>query len=131
MSLREGPGNLSLHQWYQPLKAVTELDGAGRLVDFPRADDEPLPPLATVLGIKAAANGTVYILDNGIRGKVTPKVVVYRGRLVRTIPLPLGVTDTNSFVSNVAIDTRRDRLYISDLAGGTNAPLIVVSVADG
>lgn len=144
VSLAIGPGNLtilpdgrrivSLHQWYQPPKPVMELDAAGRLVDFPRAGDQPLPVLATVLGIKADANGVLYILDNGIQSKVTPKVVVYdapRGRLVRTIPLPLGVTDTNSFINDVAVDTRRDRLYISDPAGGTNAALIVVGLADG
>lgn len=144
VSLAQGPGNLtvlpdgrrilSLHQWYQPPKPVMELNAAGQLVDFPRAGDQPLPTLATVLGIKSDANGVVYILDNGIQGKVTPKVVVYnaaRGQLVKTIPLPLGVTDTNSFINDVAIDTRRDRLYISDPAGGTNAALVVVSVADG
>lgn len=143
-SLAYGPGNLtilpdgrrvlSLHQWYQPPKPVIELTAAGQLVDFPRAGDQPLPPLATVLGIKSDANGVVYILDNGLQGKVTPKVVVYdaaRGRLVRTIPLPLGVTDTNSFVNDVAIDARRGRLYLSDPAGGANAALIVVNTADG
>jgi sugar lactone lactonase YvrE len=144
VSLAIGPGNLtilpdgrrvlSLHQWFLPPKPVMELDAQGRLVDFPRPGDQPLPVLATVLGIKSDTAGTLYILDNGIQGKVTPKVVVYdapRGRLVRTIPLPVGVTDTNSFINDVAIDARRGRLYLSDPAGGINAALIVVNLADG
>jgi sugar lactone lactonase YvrE len=132
--LPDGRRVLSLHQWFRPPKPVMELDAQGRLVDFPRASDQPLPPLAAVLGIKSDTAGTLYILDNGLQGKVTPKVVVYdapRGRLVRTIPLPLGVTDTNSFINDVAVDAGRQRLYIADPAGGANAALIVVNLADG
>ena len=78
----------SLHQNYAPPRPLIEVDGQGNELAFPRPGQEPLPALVAVLGVRSDTAGVLWILDNGNRGKVTPKIVAYdtrNGRVARTI----------------------------------------------
>ena len=145
--LDSGPGNvtatengriiMSLHQFYKPKFSVVEYDYNG-LVPFPNkelADVDSKAPLKldSVLGIRSA-NGIVWMLDNGMRSGVTPKLVGWdtkANKLHQVIMLPSPITPKDAFVNDFAIDTRHNQIFISDPAGGTNAGLIVVNLNSG
>jgi sugar lactone lactonase YvrE len=76
----------------------------------------------------------VWLLDNGRRGGVTPKLVAWDTRndsLARIIHLPAPVTPDDAFVNDLAIDEKHGAIYIADPAGGGNAALIVVDLTTG
>lgn len=147
--LNQGPGNvtvtetgrviLSQHQFYEPAYSVVELKGNDVVVPFPnaalndRTGSQDLK-LDSVLGIRAAPDGIVWMLDNGMRSGVTPKLVAWdtkTDRLHRVIYLPSPVTPKNQFVNDFAVDLVHKRIFISDPAGGSNAALIVVDMDTG
>lgn len=146
--LDTGPGNvtvtdnrrivMSLHQFYQPQYAVVEYKD-GQLIPFPNrewsaADSPAAVKLDSVLGIRSDASGVVWMLDNGMRNGVTPKLVGWNTRsnkLQRLIYLPAPITPKDAFVNDFAVDNKRNHVFISDPAGGNNAALIVVNLYTG
>jgi sugar lactone lactonase YvrE len=146
--LTEGPGNLtvtpdgdvivSLHQFFETPLRVARVRPDGRLEAFPNSEWNT-PGLAgrysfdAVLGIQCDQRGVVWMLDNGLRGKTTPKLVGWdlgENRLFRLIPLPAPITRPGSFVNDLAVDRAHDRVYIADPAGPQSA-LIVVDINTG
>jgi len=145
--LDSGPGNvtvtdnariiMSLHQFYQPLYTVVEYKDKA-LVPFPNkelagVDSKAALKLDSVLGIRSA-NGIVWMLDNGMRSGVTPKLVGWDSKadkLHQVIMLPPTVAPKDAFVNDFTVDTRHNHIFISDPAGGANAGLIVVNLNTG
>ncbi len=145
--LDSGPGNvtitedsriiMSLHQFYQPKYTVVEYKN-NVLTPFPNkeladVDSKAAMKLDSVLGIRSA-NGVVWMLDNGMRSGITPKLVgwdIKADKLHQIIMLPPPVAPKDAFVNDFAVDTRHDHIFISDPAGGANAGLIVVNLNTG
>lgn len=146
-NLDNGPGNvtvtdggriiMSLHQFYRPKFTVVEYKG-NTLVPFPNremvdVDSKAAMKLDSVLGIRSA-NGIVWMLDNGMRSGVTPKLVgwdIKADKLHQVILLPYPIAPKDAFVNDFAVDTRHNLIVISDPAGGANAGLIVVNLSTG
>jgi sugar lactone lactonase YvrE len=146
--LDTGPGNvtatasgriiMSQHQFYQPQYSVVEYKGQ-TLVPFPNrewsaTDSTAEVKLDSVLGIRSDPNGIVWMLDNGMRGGVTPKLVGWNtkiDKLQRLIYLPTPAAPKDAFVNDFALDTAHNHAFISDPAGGSNAGLIVVNLYTG
>ena len=146
-NLDTGPGNvtvtdngriiMSMHQFYLPKYTVLEYKNKA-LAPFPNkelADTDSISKLKldSVLGIRSA-NGIVWMLDNGMRSGVTPKLVGWNTKtdqLHQLIYLPAPVTPKDAFVNDFAVDTRRNHIFISDPAGGADAALIVVNLSTG
>jgi hypothetical protein len=146
--LQTGPGNvtatvnrrviMSLHQFYKPDYSVVEYKDHS-LQPFPNrewsAADSTAPiKLDSVLGIRSDNNGVVWMLDNGMRSGVTPKLVGWNtntNKLQRLIYLPAPIAPKDSFVNDFALDTTHAHAFISDPAGGNNAALIVVDLLTG
>ena len=146
-NLDSGPGNvtvtdngriiMSLHQFYQPKYTVVEYNG-NTLLPFPNkdladVDSKAALKLDSVLGIRSA-NGIIWMLDNGMRSGVTPKLVgwdIKANKLHRVIMLPTPVAPKDAFVNDFAVDTRHNHIFISDPAGGANAGLIIVNLNSG
>lgn len=145
--LDSGPGNvtatddgriiMSLHQFYQPKYTVVEYKD-NVLTPFPNrelvdVDSKAAMKLDSVLGIRSA-NGIVWMLDNGMRSGVTPKLVgwnIKSDKLHQVIMLPSSIAPKDAFVNDFAIDARHSHIFISDPAGGANAGLIVVNLNTG
>jgi sugar lactone lactonase YvrE len=145
--LDSGPGNvtvtdggriiLSLHQFYQPKFTVVEYKD-NVLTPFPNKELADVNSKAdikldSVLGIRSA-NGIVWMLDNGMRSGVTPKLVgwdIKADKLHQVIMLPLPIAPKDAFVNDFAVDTKHNHIFISDPAGGANAGLIVVNLNTG
>lgn len=147
--LDEAPGNLtvaengrifmSLHQFYEPKYSVVELLPNGSLTPFPNQELNDRTSrsglkLDSVLGIRADSNGIVWMLDNGLRSGVTPKLVGWdttTNTLFRCFRLPAPITPKDAFVNDFALDVKHNHAFISDPAGGGNAALIVVDLETG
>ena len=147
-NLDNGPGNvtvtadgriiMSLHPFYLPKYTVVEYKNKV-LTPFPNkalADSASTSTLKldSVLGIRSDANGIVWMLDNGLRSGVTPKLVGWNTKtdqLHQLIYLPEPVTPKDAFVNDFAVDSRRHYIFISDPAGGANAAIIVVNLSTG
>ncbi|MGL5083155.1 MAG: L-dopachrome tautomerase-related protein [Microcoleaceae cyanobacterium] len=144
--LSQGPGNItitpdgrifiSLHQFYATTDRVVELKPDGQLTPFPniawtRGRNTDGTGLDTVLGIQSDGNDIVWMLDNGMRGQVTPQLVGWNtrtNRLERMIPLPSPVTAKNSFLNDLAVDPTHQTIYIADTTQGGVPALIVVDL---
>lgn len=147
-NLDTGPGNvtvmdngriiMSMHQFYLPKYAVMEYKN-NTLSPFPNkalADRDSISNLKldSVLGIRSDADGIVWMLDNGMRSGVIPKLVGWdtnSNKLHRVIYLPSPVTPKDAFVNDFAVDSRHNHIFISDPAGGANAALIDVNLGTG
>ncbi|WP_245291600.1 major royal jelly family protein [Methylosinus sp. R-45379] len=148
-SLQQGPGNvtatpagkivMSQHQFYEPSASVVEWRADGTIKPFPsealndRSRRSGLS-LDSVLGIRTDADGVVWMLDNGMRSGVTPKLVGWdtrQDKLHRVIYFPEPIAPKNAFVNDFTVDRRHNRIFIADPAGGVNAAIIVVDLATG
>lgn len=147
-SLESAPGNvtvtadgrilMSLHQFYSPSYTVVEYKNQ-TLQAFPNRelsafDSKASLKLDSVLGMRSDSSGVVWMLDNGMRSGVTPKLVGWNTRtdkLHRLIYLPEPIAPKNAFVNDFALDLSRNHAFISDPAGGNNAALIVVNLETG
>lgn len=146
--LAQGPGNvtvtangrivMSQHQFYEPPFSVVELGRDGATAPFPNAETNSRErpggvSLDSVLGLRSD-NGVVWLLDNGMRSGVTPKLVAWdttTNRLSRVIYLPPPIAPKDAFVNDFTIDARHKKIFIADPAGGQNAALIVVDMETG
>jgi sugar lactone lactonase YvrE len=146
--LAQGPGNLtvtpdgrilvSLHQFFETDMRVAEVMPDGELVPFPSESwavgFQSRLALSTVLGIQSDPEGVVWMLDNGMRDGMTPRLVGWdtrSDRLERLITLAQPATAPNSFVNDLAVDRTHHAVYIADPAGSNNAALIVVDLKTG
>jgi sugar lactone lactonase YvrE len=130
---------MSQHPFYAPEYSVVEYKGNDRVIPFPnqamntRSANSGLT-LDSVLGIRTDPDEIVWMLDNGIRSGVTPKLVAWDTRndqLHRVIYLPPPIAPRNSFVNDFAVDKTHNRIFISDPAGGSNAAIIVIDLKTG
>jgi len=147
--LLDAPGNvtvtasgriiMSQHQFYEPRYSVVERESDGSLSPFPNKelnnrDRHSDLELDSVLGIRSDTNGVVWMLDNGMRSGVTPKLVGWdtkANKLHRVIYLPVTIAPKDAFVNDFAIDNKHNRIFIVDPAGGANAAFIVVDMETG
>lgn len=135
----EGRILISLHQHFSPELRVAEVHSGGRLTPFPNpAWNDPDRPdaerLDSVLGIQFDTEGIVWMLDNGMRSGVTPKLVgwnVSEDRLEQVIKLPEPVTRPDSFLNDLAVDRDHHHIYIADPTRGDRPAIIVVDLATG
>lgn len=127
--LQERPGNPAITPdgrilfSQQPLDThefkVVELRKDGAVVPFPNAE-WARDRFTGVIGIKAAADGRVWILDMGGEGR-EPRLVAWdtkANKLSREITIPEAVRRPNSFLQDFVIDERRGVITIADMTAG-------------
>ena len=127
---------ISLHQFYETPNRVVEVSKDGKLTPFPNAEwargrNKQGVGLDSVLGIQSDPNGVVWMLDNGMRGRLTPQLVGWNTRtnkLEQVISLPSPVTTPNSFLNDLAVDITNKVVYITDTER-TKPALIVVDLS--
>ena len=131
---------LSMHQFHGSEYRAMELLPDGTTVPFPTEEWARAPKagspigLNRVLGIEATTDGTVWILDNPADAQGAGKLVgwsVRNSQLLRVHYLPRPVIAKEAFLNDLAIDEKRQRIYITDTASGPDAALIVVDSQTG
>ncbi len=129
---------VSLHQHFQPEPRVAEIIGTDKIRPFPNEEwndpDQSDPErLDTVLGVQFDTKGVVWMLDNGMRSGITPKLVGWHldeDRLYQVIEIPEPVSHPRSFFNDLAVDRESDHIFIADPMGDRSA-LVVVDVSSG
>lgn len=150
--ISQGPGNItltpegkiiiSMHQFYSPSMSVAIIQADSSLKAFPNAMAEKGADrqgyqgilLDSVLGIQSDSKGIVWMLDNGINSSSIPKLVAWdsrNGQLHKVIHLPSPASIEGSFLNDLAIDEKHQKIYLADPATGSNAAIIVVDIASG
>lgn len=123
----------------QPQNRAVEMDKTGASKPFPtpslaQARPGEALPLDAVEGLQAMKDGIVWILDNGRRSEVPPKVVAWdheKGRLHRVIHLVPPAVNPASFLDDLVVDPEAPFLYVCDPANGAEAALVVVDLSSG
>ncbi|MGK0184624.1 MAG: sugar lactone lactonase YvrE [Verrucomicrobiales bacterium] len=132
---------LSLHQYYRPVHRVVKIQaGTAKAIPFPNdpisrgAEGEEIR-LDAVQGIQCDKKSVVWMLDNGRRSEVAPRIVAWNDKknaLHKFIQLPEECLRADSFVNDLVLNPEDPTtLYITDPAGGDNAAIIVVNVETG
>lgn len=144
-----GPGDMavlpggeyivSCHQFFHPQHRVLKLERGGAWVPFPNlsmntpGSGNPAA-LDSVLGLAADSRGIVWMLDNGRRSDVPPKLVAWdtrRDELHRVIAIGPHALASTSFLRNLVLDPSLPYLYISDPADGAQSAIVVVNIETG
>ncbi|MBW4534971.1 MAG: hypothetical protein KME09_13630 [Pleurocapsa minor HA4230-MV1] len=135
----EGRIMMSQHQFYGAPLRVVELLADNSLVPFPNQAWSSKPEqkgigLNTVLGLRADANGVVWMLDNSEGVGQPGKIVGWdteNDELYQVIYLPQPIIAENSFLNDLAVDLDNNAIYLTDTASGDNSALIVVDLNTG
>jgi sugar lactone lactonase YvrE len=140
-TLDQGPGNIAVtpdgrvivsqHQFYNPSLRVVEVLGDGSTRPFPNEEwaGPPGPDgigMQAVLGIRAAPDGVVWMLDNGSK---PPRLIAWdtqADQLSRIVPIPPPASVDGSFLNDFAYDARNGAIYIADIGRGPEGGAIVV-----
>jgi len=130
---------VSLHQYFRPLDRVVEINRKGEVRPFPtdaisRGEAGAAVVLDSVQGLECDSDGVVWMLDNGRRGEVTPKLVGWNteeNELERVYHLPAPATTPTSFLADLAVDPEEPFIYATDPASGRDAALLVLDRRSG
>ena len=151
LELRLTPGNvavtpsgrlfISLHPFGDPEIRVAEVLRNGGLRAYPTDDwshavDANGIGIQSIIGLKSDPNGVLWLLDAGnlaAPNGTPPKLIAWdtKGeRLQRVLHLPPPISGPKSFFQDLAIDTKRDAIYIADCGIGAGfddaAPALIV-----
>lgn len=135
----DGNWILSISQSEKPKTRVVRVSKNGKVDPFPSekmsdaAPDASLP-LDAVEGMQLGADGFVWMLDNGRRSEVTPKVVGWnaeKNRLHQVHYIGQPAVLPGSYLADLAVDPSYPFVFISDPANGSDAALIVLDRATG
>ena len=135
----EGRIMMSQHQFYGAPLRVVELLADNSLVPFPNQAWSSKPEqkgigLNTVLGLRADANGVVWMLDNSEGAGQPGKIVGWdteNEELYQVIYLPQPIIAENSLLNDLAVDLDNNAIYLTDTASGDDSALIVVDLNTG
>lgn len=90
--------------------------------------------LDAIEGLQCTDNGVIWMLDNGRRSELPPKVVAWdsgHGRLQRVFNLAPPAVLTSSLLDDLVVDPEFPFIYLTDPANGTDAALIVLDTGTG
>ena len=130
---------LSISQTEKPKSRVVSVTKSGKVEPFPTLGmSESIPgdpiPLDAVEGMQLDPAGTVWMLDNGRRSELSPKLVGWqpeKNRLISVHHIGQPAIVPGSYLEDLAVDPNQPFTYISDPANGTDAALIVLDRSNG
>lgn len=123
----------------KPQNRVIEVSKSGESKPFPNitigqgAPGEQ-PVLDSIKGMQADKQGNVWMLDNGRRSELPPKVVAWdydHARIHRVFNLAPPAVLPGSLLDDLALDPEQPFIYLADPAKGIDAALIVLDTNTG
>ena len=123
----------------KPQNRVITVGRGGESKPFPNTSLSQAGPgealqFDAIEGIQCADDGVVWMLDNGRRSELPPKVIAWdsgHNRLQRVFNLAPPAVMPTSLLDDVVMDREAPFLYLSDPANGTDAALIVLDTTTG
>lgn len=135
----DGSWVMGLDQAEKPQFRAVRVRKATEVKPFPTeaialADPSAPVVLDAVEALQTDEDGIIWLLDNGRRSEMPPKLVAWddddeRVKMVRVLAVP--ATVPGSFVSDFVIDPDSPLAILSDPANGTNAALILLDRETG
>lgn len=123
----------------KPQNRVIEVSKSGESKPFPNlpigqgAPGESLV-LDAIKGMQSDKQGNVWMLDNGRRSELPPKVVAWdydHSRIHRVFNLAPPAVLPGSLLDDLALDPEQPFIYLADPAKGGDAALIVLDTSSG
>lgn len=123
----------------KPQNRVIMVGRAGDSKPFPTTSLSQGAPaealqLDAIEGVQCTDDGVVWMLDNGRRSELPPKVVAWdsgHARLQRVFNLAPPAVLTSSLLDDLTVDPEFPFVYLSDPANGTDAALLVLDTGTG
>lgn len=123
----------------KPLNRVVAVNKKGESRPFPsegvsQAEGGDPLQLDAVEGLHTDKDGLVWMVDNGRRSELPPKLVAWdfdQGRLERVFNLAAPAVLPDSLLHDLAVDPGASFACLSDAANGVDAALIVVDTRTG
>jgi sugar lactone lactonase YvrE len=113
---------------------------SGEMTPFPTPGKKESPAEADALAldaiqaVKVDASGVAWLLDNGRRSELSPKLIGWdlnKGRLLRIFNLVAPAVSPGSYCTGLVVDPAGGFAYVSDPANGKDAGLIVINLQTG
>lgn len=135
----EGGFVLSVSFTEKPQNRVITVSRAGESKPFPTTSlSQALPTEAlqmdAIEGVQCTDDGVVWMLDNGRRSELPPKIIAWdsvHSRLQKVFNLAPPAVMPTSLLDDLVVDRELPFLYLSDPANGVDAALIVLDIATG
>ena len=135
----DGAFLLSISFLEKPQNRMVAVNKVGESKPFPtvpisQASKDEALLLDAVEGLHTDKEGTVWMVDNGRRSELPPKLVAWDAdhqKLHRVINLAPPAVLSDSLIHDLAVDPEFPFVYLSDPANGTDAALVVVDVTTG
>jgi sugar lactone lactonase YvrE len=123
----------------KPQNRIISVNKTGESKPYPTVPISQAAPgeallLDAVQGLQCTDDGIAWMLDNGRRNELPPKVVAWdssHSKLHRVFNLASPAVLPGSLVDDIAIDPEHPFAYLSDPAGGADAALIVLDTGTG
>jgi sugar lactone lactonase YvrE len=135
----DGTWVLGVNQSEKPRLRAVRITKSGEVTPFPSekmslGDASVATPLDAVESLQVDQAGLIWLLDNGRRSEIPPKVIGWnddKQRVQQVLYLSPPAIVAGSFASDIVVDTESSNLFISDPANGANAAIIVLDRATG
>jgi sugar lactone lactonase YvrE len=123
----------------KPQNRVIAVGKGGASKPFPNVSLSQAAPgeslqLDAVQGMQCTDSGIVWMLDNGRRSEVPPKVIAWDAahtRLQRVFHLVAPAVISTSLLDDLVVDPELPFIYLTDPASGPDAALIVLDTGTG
>lgn len=123
----------------KPQNRVIEVSKSGESKPFPNVSIGQGAPgeslvLDAIKGMQTDKQGNVWMLDNGRRSELPPKVVAWdydHTRIHRVFNLAPPAVLPGSLLDDLALDPEQPFIYLADPAKGVDAALIVLDTSSG
>lgn len=135
----DGSWIMGVNQAEKPLMRAVRISRSGEVSPFPNekmglGDTSASTPLDAIEALQNDLNGIVWMLDNGRRSEILPKVIAWnqeKERVQQVLYLAPPAVVPGSFVADLLVDAFSSLVFISDPANGTNAALIILDRSTG
>lgn len=123
----------------KPQNRIIEVSKTGESKPFPnvaigQASRSESLVLDAIKGMQTDKQGNVWMLDNGRRSELPPKVVAWdydHSRIHRVFNLAPPAVLPGSLLDDLALDPEQPFVYLADPAKGSDAALIVLDTSSG
>lgn len=138
-SLPDGTWVLGVNQAEKPRLRCVRISRSGDVSPFPNepmslGDAASPTPLDAIEALQTDAAGIVWLLDNGRRSELPPKVIGWnheKQKVQQVLHLSPPAVVPGSFVADLLVDPFSPLIVVSDPANGTNAALILLDRSTG
>jgi sugar lactone lactonase YvrE len=135
----DGNWVLGVNQSQKPRLRAVMISKGGEVKPFPNekmstGDPSIATPLDAIEGLQTDKEGVIWMLDNGRRSEVPPKIIAWspdRQRVLTVYNLSPPAVVPGSYLSDMVVDPLAPFIYVSDPANGSNAALIVLDRTSG